>query len=105
MSSFIVRMTIHLTELVSKLREIFEEDYVDVDEVTKLLQSYKSNRADWSKFAIFDINKFVTSEFWRTWNSGKLAEVWYGGSVSWLLGPGFYTRPGKTNPNREGWDM
>lgn len=43
-----------LDELREKLREAFEHDPVDVDHVTDLMVSYKTNRDDWKQFAIFD---------------------------------------------------
>ncbi len=36
-------------ELIQKLLDIFEADSVNIEEVQDLLQSYKSNRADWHK--------------------------------------------------------
>lgn len=43
--------------LIRRLREVFEEDEVDVDEVERLLAAYSSNKADWKKFAHFDPHK------------------------------------------------
>jgi cysteine dioxygenase len=43
-----------LKDLVVKLREIFESDDINVEEVKILIESYKSNPADWEKFAQFD---------------------------------------------------
>lgn len=46
--------TINLEDLIQQLREIFESDTVDIDYVKNLMKSYKSNQADWKRFAKFD---------------------------------------------------
>lgn len=43
-----------LDELKAELREAFEHDPVDVDHVMYLMESYKSNPAEWKQYAIFD---------------------------------------------------
>jgi cysteine dioxygenase len=43
-----------LDELIAELHKAFESDSVDVDHVMQLMQSYKTNPADWGKFAKFD---------------------------------------------------
>jgi len=43
-----------LDDLVGQLHKAFEDDVVDVDYVTDLLQAYKSNPVEWKKFAKFD---------------------------------------------------
>ncbi|CAD6185517.1 unnamed protein product [Caenorhabditis auriculariae] len=48
-----------LAELIQKLRIIFAEDEVNVDYVMKVMESYKSNPAEWRKFAIFDEHKYT----------------------------------------------
>ncbi|CAD5221987.1 unnamed protein product [Bursaphelenchus xylophilus] len=45
--------------LVRRLREIFEDDEVDIDEVRLLLESYSSHKADWKKYAHFDPHKYT----------------------------------------------
>lgn len=49
----------NLSELIGNLREIFTTDKVDVDEVRRVMESYKSNPEDWRMFAKFDENKWV----------------------------------------------
>ncbi|CAJ0583506.1 unnamed protein product, partial [Mesorhabditis spiculigera] len=49
----------NLQELIQRLREIFDHDEVNTDEVMQLLQNYKSNSGDWSKFANWDPNKYT----------------------------------------------
>ncbi|GMR62431.1 hypothetical protein PMAYCL1PPCAC_32626, partial [Pristionchus mayeri] len=49
----------NLAELIACLREIFVEDKVDVDEVRRVMEAYKSNPADWRIFAKFDENKYT----------------------------------------------
>ncbi|XP_019743305.1 cysteine dioxygenase type 1 [Hippocampus comes] len=48
-----------LQELIQKLHEIFKDDRVNVEEVQELMESYKSNRKDWEKYAIFDAHKYT----------------------------------------------
>lgn len=43
-----------LADLVKALHEVFKEDRVNVDYVKYLMYSYKSNPAEWRKFAKFD---------------------------------------------------
>lgn len=43
-----------LQDLIAELNKVFESDSVNVDYVTYLMQSYKSNPADWKKYAKFD---------------------------------------------------
>ncbi|EDV29752.1 Cysteine dioxygenase type 1 [Trichoplax sp. H2] len=45
-----------LDGLIQQLRRIFDEDQVDVDQVIKLLGSYKSNPEDWMKFTKYTRN-------------------------------------------------
>ncbi|GMS85744.1 hypothetical protein PENTCL1PPCAC_7919, partial [Pristionchus entomophagus] len=51
--------TMNLAGLISRVREIFANDKVDVDEVRRAMESYKSNPADWRHFAQFDPNKYT----------------------------------------------
>lgn len=44
----------NLQDLVQELHRAFDGDVVDVDHVKQLMNSYKSNPADWKKFAKFD---------------------------------------------------
>jgi len=48
-----------LNTLVGHLREVFEDDHVNIEEVMDLLASYKSNRADWMKYAKFDPHRYT----------------------------------------------
>ncbi|KIH52702.1 cysteine dioxygenase type I [Ancylostoma duodenale] len=48
-----------LNELIAKLRQIFADDKVDVAEVMRVMESYKSNPADWRQFAVFDEHKYT----------------------------------------------
>ena len=41
-------------QLIDRLSEIFESDSVNVDEVKEVLSSYRTNKEDWKKYAIFD---------------------------------------------------
>lgn len=43
-----------LERLVEELHRVFSRDYVNVQEVQKLMGGYKSNPKDWSKYAKFD---------------------------------------------------
>ena len=46
-------------ELIERLLELFAQDEVNIEEVEELLASYKSNPADWKKFAKFDKYKYT----------------------------------------------
>lgn len=48
-----------LDDLVGQLHKAFEDDVVDVDYVTDLLQAYKSNPVEWKKFAKFDRYRYT----------------------------------------------
>lgn len=48
-----------LDDLIDKLHQAFESDVVDVDHVTELLTSYKSNPVEWKKFAKFDRYRYT----------------------------------------------
>ena len=52
---------VSFVQLVVQIREIFGQKMVDVDEVKKLMGSYKSNINEWRRFAIFDMNKWVVA--------------------------------------------
>lgn len=43
-----------LQDLIAELHKAFETDMVDVDHVMQLMKSYKTNPAEWKKFAKFD---------------------------------------------------
>uniref|UniRef100_A0A914V5B6 Cysteine dioxygenase n=1 Tax=Plectus sambesii TaxID=2011161 RepID=A0A914V5B6_9BILA len=45
--------------LCDRLRTIFGDDRVNVDEVEHVLSQYKSNEADWAKYAMFDDHKYT----------------------------------------------
>ena len=46
-----------MEKLISDIREIFEDDHINTMDVHKVLENYKSNRADWQKYAHFDPHK------------------------------------------------
>ncbi|XP_060701983.1 cysteine dioxygenase type 1 [Hemiscyllium ocellatum] len=48
-----------LGDLIQQLHEIFSSDKINVEEVQMLMESYKSNPADWSKFAKFDKYRYT----------------------------------------------
>ena len=43
-----------LNDVIERIHEAFSGDEVDVDYVTEVLESYRSNPAEWRKFAKFD---------------------------------------------------
>ncbi|XP_062597517.1 cysteine dioxygenase type 1-like [Saccostrea cucullata] len=49
----------NLDELIKELHKVFASDNVNVDYVTELMASYKSNPKDWKKFAIFDLHRYT----------------------------------------------
>ncbi|XP_022917051.1 cysteine dioxygenase type 1 [Onthophagus taurus] len=44
----------NLEQLIEELRIVFDSDQVDIDYVKELMTSYKSNKEDWAKYAMFD---------------------------------------------------
>ncbi|VDK17318.1 unnamed protein product [Anisakis simplex] len=45
--------------LCERIRRIFQEDQIDVQEVEDVFRAYKSNPDDWSKFAQFNDNTYT----------------------------------------------
>jgi len=43
-----------MKDVISEIHGAFSGSEVDVDHVTEILEAYKSNPADWKKFAKFD---------------------------------------------------
>lgn len=43
-----------LDDLIAELHKAFETDVVDVDHVMDLMNAYKTNPAEWQKYAKFD---------------------------------------------------
>ncbi|XP_011873186.1 PREDICTED: cysteine dioxygenase type 1 [Vollenhovia emeryi] len=48
-----------LQELIDALHEAFKTDHVNIDHVQDLMMSYKSNPAEWKKFAKFDRYRYT----------------------------------------------
>jgi hypothetical protein len=48
-----------LKELCEMLHQVFSDDVVNVEFVTKLIQNYKSNPKDWRKYAKYDPHKYT----------------------------------------------
>jgi len=48
-----------MDRLVANIREIFEDDHVNTEEIREVLENYKSNPADWQKYAHFDPHKYT----------------------------------------------
>lgn len=44
----------NLDDLINELHCVFEDDHVNIEYVHNLMANYKSNPADWRKFAKFD---------------------------------------------------
>lgn len=59
-----------LRELIDALHEAFETDHVNIDHVQDLMMNYKSNPAEWKKFAKFDRYRYLTLIYLHT----KLAQ-------------------------------
>ena len=47
-----------LAELCLILHKVFEQDSVNVEYVTKIIENYKSNPKDWRKYAKYDPHKY-----------------------------------------------
>ncbi|KAI1725739.1 cysteine dioxygenase type I domain-containing protein [Ditylenchus destructor] len=48
-----------MEKLISDIREIFQDDHINTMDVRRVLENYKSNRADWQKYAHFDPHKYT----------------------------------------------
>ncbi|XP_033725504.1 cysteine dioxygenase type 1-like [Pecten maximus] len=48
-----------LEDLIKALHKVFEDDKVNVEYVKELMTSYESNRADWKKYAKFDLHRYT----------------------------------------------
>jgi cysteine dioxygenase len=48
-----------LDELIEELHVLFSGDSVNVDQIYALMRSYKSNPAEWRKYAVSDRNKYT----------------------------------------------
>ena len=48
-----------MDRLVANIREIFEDDVINTEEIREVLESYKSTPADWQKYAHFDAHKYT----------------------------------------------
>ncbi|KHN74320.1 Cysteine dioxygenase 1 [Toxocara canis] len=48
-----------MEKLCGQLREIFDDDHIDVEAVKDVLRAYSSNPTDWIKFAKFDDHKYT----------------------------------------------
>ena len=48
-----------LDDLIGQLHQAFDGDVVDVDHVMELMKTYKSNPAEWKKFAKFDRYRYL----------------------------------------------
>lgn len=46
-----------MEKLILNLRQIFEDDHINTEEVRRVLEEYKSDPRDWRKFAHFDPHK------------------------------------------------
>lgn len=47
-----------MEDVVKGLHVLFEEDHVNVEQVISFLESYRSNPADWAKYANYDPHRF-----------------------------------------------
>ncbi len=53
-------------ELMAGIDSAFSSERVDIDEVKRLMASYRSDQDDWGRFAIFDPHR-LQSLIYRTW--------------------------------------
>ena len=52
-----------IEDVVKGLHVLFEEDFVNVEQVISFLESYRSNPADWAKYASYDPHRFCVALF------------------------------------------
>lgn len=48
------KTVVNLKDLILELHNVFNSEHVNIEYVNHLMLSYKSNPADWKKFAKFD---------------------------------------------------
>ncbi|XP_059847627.1 cysteine dioxygenase type 1-like isoform X2 [Hypanus sabinus] len=48
-----------LEDLIKQLHDVFSSDKVNVEDLRELMESYKSNPADWRKYAKFDSHRYT----------------------------------------------
>lgn len=49
--------SIIMDSLIAQIREVFQDDHINTEDVKRVLESYKSNPLDWQKYAHFDPHK------------------------------------------------
>lgn len=47
-----------MENLIRQIREIFHDDHINTEDIRRVLENYKSNPADWKKYANFDPHKY-----------------------------------------------
>ena len=52
-----------MEDVVKGLHVLFEADHVNVEQVISFLESYRSNPADWAKYANHDPHRFCVDLF------------------------------------------
>lgn len=50
-----------MEDVVKGLHVLFEEDHVNVEQVISFLESYRSDPADWAKYADYDPHRFEST--------------------------------------------
>ena len=50
---------VNLDGLIKQLREIFDNDKVDIDQVKQLMSTHRSNPKEWRKYAHFDRHRYT----------------------------------------------
>ena len=56
-----------MEELRRRLRNTFDIDHVDLEEVMNVLEDYQSNPADWIKYTDFEENTLVSLFFFSSY--------------------------------------
>lgn len=72
-------------ELIEALHEAFEADAVEIENVKEILDSYRSTKADWAKFALLDAHRYTRNLvdegngkfnlMLLAWNNGQASSI------------------------------
>uniref|UniRef100_A0A914DR09 Cysteine dioxygenase n=1 Tax=Acrobeloides nanus TaxID=290746 RepID=A0A914DR09_9BILA len=50
-----------MESLISQVRQMFESDSINANEVMRILENYKSDPVDWQQYVIFDPHRYTRS--------------------------------------------
>lgn len=72
-------------EMIGALHEVFSKDAVEIERVEEIMASYRSNKADWAKFALLDAHRYTRNLIddgngkfnlmLLAWNNGQASSI------------------------------